>query len=88
MKVMIHCCLCDKEEEVEESEATDYICDECKEFYASLFSDAIHETAKMFRKDGDGEKSVEEMSTEEIEAFLREKEPFMFEWHDGGDDIY
>ena len=24
----------------------------------------------------------------EIEAFLREKEPFMFEWHDGGDDIY
>ena len=55
MKVMVHCCLCDKEEEVEESEATDYMCDDCKEFYASLFSDAIHETAKMFRKDGDGD---------------------------------
>lgn len=55
MKVMVHCCLCDKEEEVEPRKATDYICDDCKEFYASLFSDAIHETAKMFRKEGDGD---------------------------------
>lgn len=29
-----------------------------------------------------------EKSVEEIEAFLRKEEPFMFEWHDGGDDIY
>lgn len=29
-----------------------------------------------------------EKSVEEIETFLREKEPFMFEWDDGGDDIY
>ena len=50
MKVMVHCCLCDKEEEVEPRKATDYICDDCKEFYASLFSDAIHETAKQFRR--------------------------------------
>ena len=58
MKVMVHCCLCDKEEEVEESEATDYICDECKDFYSTLFGNAVHETAKMFRRrkeDGDGE---------------------------------
>lgn len=58
MKVMVHCCLCDKEEEVEESEATDYICDECKDFHSTLFGNAVHETAKMFRRrkeDGDGD---------------------------------
>lgn len=54
MKVMVHCCLCDKEEEVEPREATDYICDDCKEFHETLFGDAVHETAKMFRKGGDG----------------------------------
>lgn len=31
---------------------------------------------------------IREDDVKEIEAFLREKEPFMFEWHDGGDDIY
>lgn len=55
MLIKTHCCLCDAEVEVQESEATDYICDDCKSFHESLFGDAVHETAKMFRKDGDGD---------------------------------
>lgn len=55
MKIKINCCLCDKVEEVEESEATDHICADCREFWESLFGDDVHKVAKMFRKDGDGD---------------------------------
>lgn len=54
-RIKVHCVFCDAEVEVPLSKATDYLCDDCKEFFRREMSDPVHETAKQFRRAKDGE---------------------------------
>lgn len=53
VRVKTHCVFCDKEETVSLIEATDYICDDCKEFFKRELSEPLHEAAKQFRRSKD-----------------------------------
>ena len=57
IRVKTHCIFCDKEAMASScDEATNSICDDCKDFFRREMSEPLHEAAKMFRRTRDGEK--------------------------------
>lgn len=58
VEVKTHCAFCGKEVVVPYEKAIYYVCDDCRDFFKTEMSEPVHETAKLFRRQKDGEQDA------------------------------